>query len=211
MLLMLALLGVMLVQTAQAFYNPSTGRWLSRDPIEEKGGRNIYCFVNNTTTLTFDTDGRQLFPGICSCGSVALPRHVCTQRPDDDGDEFDADAAPELPLSAPWKICCRPVRGLVGLLFVHCDHRQGPCDSDPGGTSYPITRDPNCCANKDIKDDLDMSKCLRENSNDAGGGSQGNNCQTSSSETLRKCCAKSDWQPHWYAYPVGPADCAPGY
>ena len=35
--MMLALLGVILVQNAQAFYNPSTGRWLSRDPIAEKG------------------------------------------------------------------------------------------------------------------------------------------------------------------------------
>jgi len=27
---------------AQAFYNPQTGHWLSRDPIEEKGGINLY-------------------------------------------------------------------------------------------------------------------------------------------------------------------------
>jgi hypothetical protein len=26
---------------AQAFYNPDTGRWLSRDPIEERGGRKL--------------------------------------------------------------------------------------------------------------------------------------------------------------------------
>ena len=30
-----------------AFYNPSTGRWLSRDPIGEKGGLNVYAFVRN--------------------------------------------------------------------------------------------------------------------------------------------------------------------
>jgi len=29
------------------YYNPSTGRWLSRDPIEEKGGRNLYAVVGN--------------------------------------------------------------------------------------------------------------------------------------------------------------------
>ena len=28
-------------------YNPETGRWLSRDPIEERGGINLYGFVNN--------------------------------------------------------------------------------------------------------------------------------------------------------------------
>src|SRR6266516_4178341 len=29
------------------YYNPSTGRWLSRDPVEEQGGVNIYCLVGN--------------------------------------------------------------------------------------------------------------------------------------------------------------------
>ncbi|HZM02079.1 MAG TPA: RHS repeat-associated core domain-containing protein [Candidatus Saccharimonadales bacterium] len=29
------------------YYCPSTGRWLSRDPISEKGGPNVYCFVQN--------------------------------------------------------------------------------------------------------------------------------------------------------------------
>ncbi|MBC8009214.1 MAG: hypothetical protein H7067_03860, partial [Burkholderiales bacterium] len=29
------------------YYNPSTGRWLSRDPIEERGGLNLYGMVGN--------------------------------------------------------------------------------------------------------------------------------------------------------------------
>jgi len=29
------------------FYNPNTGRWLNRDPIEERGGVNLYGFVGN--------------------------------------------------------------------------------------------------------------------------------------------------------------------
>jgi len=36
-LFFLLLLGVSLAREAQAFYNPSTGRWLSRDPIQEEG------------------------------------------------------------------------------------------------------------------------------------------------------------------------------
>ncbi len=32
---------------AQAFYNPSAGRWLSRDPIGENGGENLSGFVHN--------------------------------------------------------------------------------------------------------------------------------------------------------------------
>lgn len=41
-----------------AFYNPNTGRWLNRDPLEEAGGRNIHGFVNNATLTAFDKDGR---------------------------------------------------------------------------------------------------------------------------------------------------------
>ena len=42
---------------AQAFYNPQTGHWLSRDPIEEKGGFNVYEFTKNNPILLFDRNG----------------------------------------------------------------------------------------------------------------------------------------------------------
>ncbi len=44
----LSLLVLLASREAQAFYNPSTGRWLSRDPIEERGGINLYGFVENS-------------------------------------------------------------------------------------------------------------------------------------------------------------------
>jgi RHS repeat-associated protein len=40
------------------FYNPSTGRWPNRDPIGEKGGRNLYGFVYNNPVGLVDGDGR---------------------------------------------------------------------------------------------------------------------------------------------------------
>lgn len=39
------------------FYNASTGRWLSRDPIAEKGGRNLYGFVANNPISSYDPLG----------------------------------------------------------------------------------------------------------------------------------------------------------
>jgi RHS repeat-associated protein len=39
------------------YYNPSTGRWLSRDPIEERGGRNVFAFVSNNAISQFDARG----------------------------------------------------------------------------------------------------------------------------------------------------------
>jgi RHS repeat-associated protein len=38
-------------------FNPTTGRWLSRDPMEEKGGRNLYCFVANCPVNRVDALG----------------------------------------------------------------------------------------------------------------------------------------------------------
>jgi len=57
-----ALLAVTLVQNAQAFYNPSTGRWLNRDPIEELDGPNLYAFVHNNPANQLDALGLQALP-----------------------------------------------------------------------------------------------------------------------------------------------------
>jgi len=43
--------------SARAFYNLTTGRWLSRDPIAEKGGRNICGFVGNNPVGRVDRLG----------------------------------------------------------------------------------------------------------------------------------------------------------
>lgn len=39
------------------YYDPFTGRWPSRDPIEEKGGINLYGFVGNNGVNNFDILG----------------------------------------------------------------------------------------------------------------------------------------------------------
>ena len=42
---------------ASAFYNPGTGRWLSKDPIEERGGYNLHGFVVNDPLNKIDPLG----------------------------------------------------------------------------------------------------------------------------------------------------------
>jgi len=46
---------------AQAFYNPSTGRWLNRDPAGERtsDGPNVNAFARNNPIDRFDTDGKE--------------------------------------------------------------------------------------------------------------------------------------------------------
>ncbi len=40
--------------------DPSTGRWKSRDPIEENGGESLYGFLGNCSQQAIDPDGRFL-------------------------------------------------------------------------------------------------------------------------------------------------------
>lgn len=42
------------------YYDPQTGRWPSRDPIEEQGGANLYGFVSNDGVGAIDVLGLQL-------------------------------------------------------------------------------------------------------------------------------------------------------
>ena len=57
---------LLLTQTGQCYYNPSTGSWLSRDPIEEKGGVNLHAFVRNDPIGKVDVLGKICGPDPCS-------------------------------------------------------------------------------------------------------------------------------------------------
>ncbi|MDD4406219.1 MAG: RHS repeat-associated core domain-containing protein, partial [Parabacteroides sp.] len=46
-----------LVYYGYRYYSPALGRWLSRDPIEEQGGLNLYGFVNNDPVNKWDKLG----------------------------------------------------------------------------------------------------------------------------------------------------------
>ncbi len=45
-------------QSASGFYNPSTGRWISRDPAAEEGGANVYSSDQNDCQNGTDPLGR---------------------------------------------------------------------------------------------------------------------------------------------------------
>jgi RHS repeat-associated protein len=49
-----------LVYYGYRFYDPDRGRWLSRDPIEERGGLNLYGMVGNDAVSWFDRLGLEL-------------------------------------------------------------------------------------------------------------------------------------------------------
>jgi len=59
-LLLMTIAWLAVPASVSAFYNPSTGRWLNRDPIEEKGGLNLYSFVVNGPANLVDADGQEI-------------------------------------------------------------------------------------------------------------------------------------------------------
>jgi hypothetical protein len=72
--------------SVQAFYNPTTGRWLSRDPIQEAGGLNHYGYVDNDPLNSVDPLGLQNFlfeipPILLEPPPVIPPVEIITPRP----------------------------------------------------------------------------------------------------------------------------------
>jgi hypothetical protein len=47
------------------YYDPVTGRWPSRDPIEEQGGLNLYGFVGSNGVNEWDLNGMISCKGKC--------------------------------------------------------------------------------------------------------------------------------------------------
>lgn len=43
-----------LLRAGFSFYNPQMGRWTTRDPIEERGGENLYAFCSNDPVDSID-------------------------------------------------------------------------------------------------------------------------------------------------------------
>lgn len=72
--LKILLLFLTLSNFAHAFYDPGQGRWVSRDPVEEQGGVNLYGFVRNNGVAWVDKLGMQSFQAPSNGGSsFALP------------------------------------------------------------------------------------------------------------------------------------------
>ncbi len=79
---------LMAALNVEAYYNPRQGRWQSRDPIEEEGGKRLYGFVENDSINKVDcfglwgsnvhydrTLGWSLQRGISRYGAMRIAEH----------------------------------------------------------------------------------------------------------------------------------------
>jgi hypothetical protein len=65
------------------YYDAITGRWPSRDPIEERGGMNLYGFVANTPVLKVDHLGLIGFDNMPDTSGAGQPPPGFFDDPDD--------------------------------------------------------------------------------------------------------------------------------
>jgi hypothetical protein len=57
LLIFASLIALLLPRSGQCFYNSAEGRWLSRDPIAERGGINLYELSRNDPISNVDKNG----------------------------------------------------------------------------------------------------------------------------------------------------------
>ena len=73
------------------WYDPRLGRWMTRDPVEEEGGWNLYAFVGNTPSQSIDALGLERpWPGYVDDVRPPRPKPPATQP-----QHSCLDAAPE--------------------------------------------------------------------------------------------------------------------
>lgn len=84
-----------------AFYNPSTGKWLSRDPVEEKGGKNLSGFVYNNSVGLVDPVGLEVI--VADNGEIAVRNDYKSKRV----------------LGPPSCLCSKTVIGTVQAVYAY--------------------------------------------------------------------------------------------
>ncbi|NCC60832.1 MAG: RHS repeat-associated core domain-containing protein [Verrucomicrobiae bacterium] len=128
-----------LVYYGYRYYSPALGRWLSRDPIEERGGLNLYAFVNNDPVNRWDKLGLQ--------GMGIMPIYSQPDFPNFDSrppkDRFTNPIPPTPTLSPNNKcmleVCCRHT-GLRGshcvIRFTYPNGKVSGCRGGPEGNRF---------------------------------------------------------------------------
>ncbi|HEU5072054.1 MAG TPA: RHS repeat-associated core domain-containing protein [Verrucomicrobiae bacterium] len=97
------------------YYNPSTGRWPNRDPIEEQGGMNLNEFVGNCPITRID----QL--GTCACEPLSLAiipvGWVAQDGANSAGNYFEFHIAVTYDMKKPDSAkCCKLIQWMAGHL-----------------------------------------------------------------------------------------------
>jgi RHS repeat-associated protein len=155
------------------YYSSATGRWVSRDPIGERGGLCIYGFVRNDAICRIDLLGNQECCGprephkpsdpldICAAGPPAPPKPGDKDRMHPDPDWF------KNPPDEGKPCCCTPAAKL--LRFYRTDPPPTIGEKDSAGRKWTINMSVDIRLEGCYKDlAILWWTCLREGNQDSG-------------------------------------------
>jgi RHS repeat-associated protein len=104
-----------LVYYLYRFYDPNLQRWPNRDPFQELGGINLYCFVRNQPSTRYDAYGWIDFPDSPECQAARQKVKDLEDKVNEESDESETgipDPATVAALSAARvaaeRICNKP-------------------------------------------------------------------------------------------------------
>ena len=100
---------------AYRYYSTDLGRWISRDPLGEKGGMNVYGFVGNATINEYDIFG--LAPQVCGIDENGNAKYCPNPPP---CYNCDVPPGPKEPDPGDWpnpSLTCRKLSFLKSALY----------------------------------------------------------------------------------------------
>ena len=113
--------------------NPTDGRWINRDPIQEQGGWNLYAFIRNRINIEVDLLGKIPPYNGGASGIVEVP--IFPPAPTPPAPTPPAPTPPQEGCSI--QICCRPVavfsRAHCVIRFVSSSGPSRGCRGGPTG------------------------------------------------------------------------------
>jgi RHS repeat-associated protein len=130
------------------YYQPEIGRWANRDPIAERGGRNLYGFVRNSPVIFTDYQGYGLndppssLPTGCCDGKPYVSEWSCC---------CNKKILSKTPVVTGVKLCHGYIKGdkIFDLISAHTYVQCG----DKGFGLYSKAHDEGKCAGKAFCDD----------------------------------------------------------
>jgi hypothetical protein len=104
-------------------YDPSAGRWTSKDPIRFAGGLNLYGYCGADPVNCIDLDGRDASDLMCKLFGIFCPSDGGMVFPH--GDTGSTDARPRDPPGAPPNMCMREPEPKPYACTDPCDMKEG--------------------------------------------------------------------------------------
>ena len=111
------------------YFQPETGRWLSRDPIGEVGGRNLYSLGGNRPVDRVDAFGLWPWSGCCNGVKFNTFKQCCCDHGVPVKNGNGCDLIDDKKVDTGIKQCAARGRGLPGILW----HAWLELDGNPVG------------------------------------------------------------------------------